>query len=58
MPLVDVDHDSLRAPDDMLAAYTTLAKLPYDAAPGLVTRSIVESIAVRTAQVLTEFGES
>ena len=41
----------------MLAAYTTLAQLPYDAAPGLVTRSIVESIAVRTAQVLTELGE-
>ena len=58
MPLVDVDHDSLRAPDDMLAAYTTLAQLPYDAAPGLVTRSIVESIAVRTAQVLTELGET
>ena len=57
VPLVDVDHDSLRAPDDMLAAYTTLAQLPYDAAPGLVTRSIVESIAVRTAQVLTELGE-
>ena len=57
VPLVDVDDESLRAPDDMLAAYTTLAQLPREAAPGLVTRSIVESIAARTAQVLTELGE-
>jgi rhamnulokinase len=54
VPLVDVDDDNLRAPDDMLAAYTTMAQLPYDAAPGVVTRSIMESIAVRTAEVLIE----
>jgi rhamnulokinase len=54
VPVVDVDHPTLRAPDDMLAAYTTLAGLPRDASPGLVTRSIIESIAVRTAEVVIE----
>lgn len=57
VPLVDVDHDALRAPDDMLATYTDLAGLPRDTQPGLVTRSIVESIAVKTAEVVGQLGE-
>jgi len=56
VPVVDVDHPSLRAPDDMLLAYTTLAGLSRDAAPGLLTRSIVESIATRTSQVVIELA--
>lgn len=54
VPIVDVDDESLRSPDDMLTAYTALAGLRRDADPALVTRSIVESVAVRTADVLAE----
>jgi len=50
--VVDVDADDLRAPVDMLSTYTALAGLPRDAQPGIVVRSIVESIARRTAEVL------
>ncbi len=57
VPLVDVDDESLRAPAEMLAAYTALAGLPRDTEPGLVTRSIIESIAGRTAQVVAQLGE-
>lgn len=57
VPVIDVDHPSLRAPDDMLSAYTSLAGLPSDAAPGLVTRSIVESIATKTASTLRALHE-
>lgn len=57
VPIVDVDHDDLRAPDDMLGAYTALAGLPRTARPGLVTRSIVESIAARTAQVIAQLAD-
>jgi len=57
VPVVDVDDESLRAPDDMLAAYTTLAGLAVDAEPAVVTRSIVESIATRTARVVDELAE-
>ena len=56
VPLVDVDDASLLAPDDMLATYTALADLPCDAEPKVVTRSIVESISVRTAQVLAQLS--
>ncbi len=52
--IVDVDHDALRAPDDMLTAYTSLADLPRNADPGLVTRSIIESVAVHSADVVTQ----
>jgi rhamnulokinase len=57
VPIVDVDHPSVRAPDDMLTAYTALAGLPRDAEQGLVVRSIVESIATRTAGVVAEIAE-
>ncbi len=57
IPVVDVDDDRLRAPDDMVMAYTDLAGLRADAAPALVTRSIVESIAVRTAEVTAQLAE-
>lgn len=57
VPVVDVDADELRAPDDMLAAYTYLAGLARDSAPAVVTRSIVESIARRTAEVVFHLGE-
>ena len=56
VPVVDVEDERLRAPDDMLVEYTRLASLPPDADPGLVTRSIVESIAVRTAEVIEQLG--
>jgi rhamnulokinase len=58
VPVVDVDDGSLRAPDDMLDAYTSLAGIPRDTDAGLVTRSIVESIAARTASVLRELREA
>jgi rhamnulokinase len=54
MPVVDVDADVLRAPADMLGAYTDLAGLPRDVAPAIVTRSIIESIAQRTTEVLDQ----
>lgn len=57
LPVVDVDHDDLRAPDDMLTAYTSLAGLPQDADPGLVARSIIESVAVRSAEVVAQLAE-
>jgi rhamnulokinase len=57
VPIVDVDDEALRAPEDMLGAYTALAGLDRDEAPGLVTRSIVESIAARTAEVVVELAE-
>jgi rhamnulokinase len=57
VPVVDVDADELRAPADMLAAYTSLAELARDSAPALVTRSIVESIARRTAEVVHHLAE-
>ena len=56
VPVVDVDADVLRSPADMLTAFTGLAGLPRDAQPGLVTRSIVESIARRTAEVLDQLA--
>lgn len=55
-PIVDVDHDALRAPFDMLSTYTTLAGLPRDAPPSIVTRSIVESIATSTAEAIHDLG--
>jgi rhamnulokinase len=55
--VVDVDDESLRAPDDMLFAFTTLAGLPRTAHPGLVTRSIVESIAAKSALVVDQLAE-
>lgn len=57
LPVVDVDHDDLRAPDDMLTAYTSLAGLRRDAEPGLVARSIIESVAARSADVIAQLGE-
>lgn len=57
VPIVDVDVDQLRAPDDLLGEYTSLAGLPRDADRGLVTRSIVESIAARTADVIVDLGD-
>ena len=57
VPLVDVDHEALRAPDDMLATYCELAGLPGDVSPGVVTRSIIESIAAKTAQVVAQLTE-
>jgi rhamnulokinase len=56
VPIVDVDDESLRAPDDMLGAYTSLADLPRDSDPGLVVQSIVESVAVRTAEVIDQLS--
>ena len=58
VPIVDVDDERLRAPDDMLATYTSLAGLPIDAAPGLVTRSIVESVAAGTAEVIDQLADA
>jgi rhamnulokinase len=58
VPVVDVDDERLRAPDDMLAEYTRLASLAPDADPGLVTRSIVESIAVRGSEVIGQLKEA
>lgn len=58
VPTVDVDHPRLRAPDDMLREYTTLAGLTVDADPGLVARSIIESIAARAAAVIDELAEA
>lgn len=57
LPVVDVDHEDLRAPEDMLTAYTALAGLRRDADPGLVARSIVESVATRTAEVIAQLAE-
>ncbi len=57
VPTVDVNDDALRSPIDMLAAYSTLAGLARDADPGLVTRSIVESIARSTADVIEQLAE-
>jgi rhamnulokinase len=54
VPVVDVDDERLRNPDDMLAEYTALAGLPCSEEPGLVARSIIESIAATTADVLAE----
>ena len=56
VPVVDVDDPRLRAPDDMLSEYTALAGLPADADPGLVTRSIIESIATRVVAVTDELA--
>jgi rhamnulokinase len=56
-PIVDVDHDELRAPADMLVAYTDLAGLSRDSAPEIVVRSIVESIAARVAEVIAQLGD-
>lgn len=55
-PIVDVDHDTLRSPTDMLTAYTELAGLDRGAEPGLVTRSIIESVASKTAEALAQLA--
>ena len=57
VPVIDVDHDDLRAPTDLLGTYTALAGLPRDAPPGLVTRSIIESIAAAAATVIGQLAE-
>ncbi len=57
VPTVDVDHGSLRAPDDMLTTYTALADMPRDADHGLVTRSIIESVATVTGDVISQLQE-
>ncbi|HUF99066.1 MAG TPA: FGGY-family carbohydrate kinase [Ilumatobacter sp.] len=57
VPIVDVDDDRLRAPADMLGEYTSLAGLPRDADPALITRSVVESIVARTAEVIAELAD-
>lgn len=57
VPVVDVDDDTLRAPDDMVGAFAALAGLPRDAEPALLARSIVESIVVRTSEVLDQISE-
>lgn len=57
VPIVDVDDDGLRAPADMLDEYTSLAGLPRDADPALITRSVVESIVARTAEVIAELAD-
>ena len=57
VPIVDVDHVALRAPEDMLTAYTSLAGLQRDANPGVVTRSIIESVARRTSEVISQLQE-
>jgi rhamnulokinase len=56
VPVVDVDDERLRAPQDMVAEYTALAGLPGDSPPPVVTRSIVESVAVRSAEVIDELA--
>ncbi|MFZ1489796.1 MAG: FGGY-family carbohydrate kinase [Ilumatobacteraceae bacterium] len=57
-PIVNVDDPSLRAPDDMLATYTSLAGVPVDTDPAVVARSIIESIAARVADVIDQLGEA
>lgn len=57
VPVVDVDAEVLRAPEDMVQEYTSLAGLPRDTDPGLITRSIIESIASRTAEVIAQLRE-
>lgn len=57
VPIVDVDDDRFRAPEDMLTVYTDAAGLGVDASPALVTRSIIESVAARTADVVTELAQ-
>jgi rhamnulokinase len=57
VPIVDVDNTRLRAPSDMLGEYTALTGLPLDADPAVVTRSIIESIAARVADVIGELAE-
>lgn len=57
VPIVDVDDQRLRAPEDMLVAYTALAGLPIDTAPGTVTRSIIESIVARTTEVIAQISD-
>lgn len=52
VPIVDVDDPRLLSPADMLGEYTALAGLPRATAPGLVARSIIESIAARTAEIV------
>jgi rhamnulokinase len=56
VPVVDVDDDRLRAPDDMVAEYTSLAGLSSNADPALITRSIIESIAARASDVIAELA--
>jgi rhamnulokinase len=57
VPIVDVDDPGLLSPTDMLGTYTALAGLPRSADPGLVTRSIVESIVARTAATIAELAQ-
>jgi rhamnulokinase len=56
-PVVDVDHEDLRAPVDMLSTYEMLAGLATGSDPVVVTRSIIESIAQRTAVVIDQLAE-
>ena len=58
VPIVDVDDPRLLSPSDMLGEYTALAGLPRNAAPGLITRSIIESIAARTAEIVEQLGQT
>lgn len=56
VPLFDVDDERLRSPTDMLVAWSELSSLPIGTAPGIVTRSIVESIVARIADVIDQLA--
>lgn len=55
--VIDVDDETLRAPEDMLTAVTAAAGISRDAAPGVVTRTIIEAIAAGTADVIGQLAE-
>jgi rhamnulokinase len=57
IPVVDVDDECLRAPGDMLGAYAELAGISRSSDAALVVRSIVESIAWKTASVVRELDD-
>jgi rhamnulokinase len=56
VPVVDVADERFLHPPDMLGEVTSAAGLPDDAAPPVVVRCIVESMAAGTAVVLDQLG--
>jgi rhamnulokinase len=56
-PTLDVTDERFLHPADMLAEVTDALRMPIDAPPGVVVRSIVESQAAGAARVIDALGD-
>jgi rhamnulokinase len=56
LPVIDVNHPELLAPDDMVGTLCALAELPADVKRGVIVRLILDSVAEGVTRIVDELG--